>query len=337
MAATALPVPAHKRPAPEEACAADAGKKKKRPRFELELEDINDYVMLEEVGEGASAVVAKARDSRTGETVAIKWIRGHEADDDDGGLRRAVLREAGCLAAGHGHPGVVRIRSVATDDDTGDMYIVTELAAGGSLRGRLAARGRPFSEDEARRAMRQLLGAAERLHAAGTIHCDINPDNILVGGGGDLKLCGFGSATTPAARCAGRRMCVNDKKKKPVGTLQYSAVEQLIRFSHHGPEADAWALGCVMAELLAGEPLFTAGTEDDMITEVVDLRDDFVTMGVEAFDGTALDHVSVAGREVLAGLLAYDSEDRLTAADALKHRWFAEEGVEVKPPAVEEE
>ncbi|CAN6244079.1 unnamed protein product [Urochloa humidicola] len=322
MATAALPVPAHKRPAPDDACLADAGKKK---RARYEFEDINDYKMLEEIGEGASGVVAKARHRRTGETVAVKWIRGHEDNDDGLG---AVLREAGCLAAGLGHAGIVQIKSVATNEDTGDMYIVTEHVAGASLRSHLATRG-AFSGEETRCAMRQLLGAAEKLHATGTIHRDINPNNIVVGaaGDGDLKLCGFASAT-PARRVG--RMC-NDEKA--VGTLQYSALEQLIKFSHHGPEADVWALGCVMAELLAGEHLFTATTEDDMITEAVDLRDDFVTMGVEAFDGTALDHLSVAGREVLAGLLAYDSEDRLTAAEALKHRWFAED-MQEKPPAL---
>ncbi|CAO2184328.1 unnamed protein product [Urochloa humidicola] len=326
MAAAALLVPAHKRPAPDEICLADAGKEKRaRYEFEFELEDINDYEMLEEIGEGASGVVAKARDRRTGEIVAVKWIRGHAANDD--GLC-AVGREAGCLAAGLGHPGIVQIKSVATDEDSGDLYIVTDYVAGGSLSGRFATRG-AFSEDEARGAMRQLLGAAEKLHATGTIHRDINPDNILVGGAadGDLKLCGFGSAT-PVRRVG--RICDNEK---PVGTLQYSALEQLIRFSHHGPEADVWALGCVMAELLAGKPLFTATTEDGMITEVVDLRDDFVTMGVEAFDGTALDHLSLPGRELLVGLLAYHSEDRPSAAEALKHRWLTEEDVEATPPA----
>lgn len=67
----------------------------------------------------------------------------------------------------------------------------------------------------------------------------------------------------------------------------------------------------------------------------MDLRDDVVTMGVEAFDGMV--ELLAAGREVLAGLLAFHSEERLAAADALKHqslkhRWFAEEDVEAKIP-----
>ncbi|CAL5058606.1 unnamed protein product [Urochloa decumbens] len=316
----ALPVTARKRPAPEEARRADATKKK-RARYDYEFDDINEYEMLEEIGKGAFGVVAKARDRRTGETVAVKRIRGGlEADGDNDGapvasLLPAVVREAGCLAACRGHPGIVQIKTVAAGGD--DLYIVMELVPdAATLRSELATRGRPFSEDETRDVMRQLLGAVDKLRATGTIHRDINPDNILVTADGELKLCGFG-CVTPARRVG----C----PEKPVGTLQYCAPEQMFGLRRYGPKVDVWALGCVMAELLSGEPLFTGTTEDDMFTEVVDLRDDFITMGVEAFDGTALDHLSMAGREVLASLLAFDLEDRLTAADALKHRWFTEE------------
>ncbi|CAL5083795.1 unnamed protein product [Urochloa decumbens] len=328
----ALPVTArNKRPAREEAHRADAGKKK---RARYEFDDINEYEMLKEIGEGAFGVVAKARDHRTGETVAVKWIRGGlEGNSDGSGLLPAVVREAGCLAACRGHPGIVQIKTVAAGEDTAgnDLYIVMELFAGGAtLRSELATRGRPFSEDEARDAMKQLLEAAEKLHATGTIHRDINPDNILAAAGGELKLCGFGCAT-PARRVG----C----PEKPVGMLQYCAPEQLFGLSCYGPEADVWTLGCVMAELLAGEALFTATEEDYMIAERINMRDDIVSMGVEAFDETMLDHVSVAGRELLAGLLAFHSDERLTAAEALEHRWFTgeeDEEVQEDPPAAVE-
>jgi cell division cycle 2-like protein len=179
--------------------------------------------------------------------------------------------------------------------------------------------------------MRQLLGAAAKLHAAGLIHRNMTPDNILVGPDGALKVCGFGCAIP--ARCV-RKLC----PEKPAWTLQYCAVEQLMGWWPYGPKVDVWALGCVMAELLTGEPLFTATTEEEMIEQAEEVHDEF-NMGVEcAFEDTM--DLSLAGREVLAGLLAFDSNDRLTAADALKHRWFTEvDVVQVKPPAaaVEEE
>ena len=322
MAAALMPA-ARKRPAPDKAGSpADAGKKKKRARHQ-QFENIDDYEMLEEIGEGIFGVVAKARDHRTGATVAVKWIRGGEFDQDGAPNLAAVVREASFLATCRGHPGIVQIKNVAKSEETGDLYIVMELA-GPSLRSRLE--GRPFSEDETRDSMRQLLRAVEKLHATGTIHRDINPDNILVGADGALKICGFGCAT-PA-----RRVGKTFLEKLQGTTMQYRPSEQLIFSQYYGPEGDIYALGCVMFELLTGEPLFTATTEDDMIEQTLDLRDDIVTMGVEAFDDV-MDHLSLAGREVLAGLLSYDSWERPTAADALKHRWFTEE---TKPPAAVE-
>jgi len=134
MAAAVAPA-ARKRPAPDEASSpADACKKKKRARYQFE--NIDDYEMLEELGEGIFGVVAKARDRRTGATVAGKWIRGGEFDGASAPNLPAVVREAGCLAACRGHPGIVQIKNVAKSEETGDLYIVMELA-GPSLRSRL--------------------------------------------------------------------------------------------------------------------------------------------------------------------------------------------------------
>lgn len=119
------------------------------------------------------------------------------------------------------------------------------------------------------------------------------------------------------------------------GAFRYRSPEQLLGFRCHEPEVDVWALGCVMAELLTGAPLFTAATEDDVITQTVELHDEIVAMEEEAFD--SMMDLSLAGREVLVGLLAFHYAERLTAAAALEHRWFTEEDVEAKPAAVKVE
>jgi cell division cycle 2-like protein len=97
----------------------------------------------------------------------------------------------------------------------------------------------------------------------------------------------------------------------------------------YGAAVDMWALGCVMAELLTGQPLFEADTEEDVLGQITDLRDEFAEIGLQAFD--VLPELSQAGREVLAGLLRFDPGERLTAADALDHPWFKED---VKAPGV---
>jgi len=275
--------------------------------------------MLEEFGP-SDPVVAEARDRHTGETVAVKRVRPSEGDDGAASLCAAV-REASCLDACLGHPSILQLKGMASDDKTGDLFIVTEQLLGGGAGTLRSLLTRPFSEHETRALMRQLLGAAEAMHGAGVTHRDINPDNILVGAGGALKICGFRCAIMPTERFLG-------EPHPPMGTMRYCSPHQLNGLRCYCPAEDVWALGCVMAELLAGAPLFTADAQEDLLDETVKLTDDLVEFGAEAeaFDGV-LEEVLLAGRELLAGLLAFDSSERPTAADALKHRWFAENDV----------
>ncbi|PVH31766.1 hypothetical protein PAHAL_9G226400 [Panicum hallii] len=90
-----------------------------------------------------------------------------------------------------------------------------------------------------------------------------------------------------------------------------------------------WALGCVMTELLIGEPLFRdAETEDVVLHRARDLE-----YAMESTDLAFEDmpELSEAGREVLRGLLSFKAEKRLTAAEALAHRWFDEEDAPLSP------
>jgi cell division cycle 2-like protein len=133
--------------------------------------------MLEEFRPSDDPAIAEARDRSMGETVAVKWLRPSEGDDGAASLC-AVVREARCLDACLGHPSILQLKGMASDDKTGDLFIVTEplFGSGGggasTLRSRLT---RPFSEAETRVLMRQLLGAAETMHGAGVTHRDINP------------------------------------------------------------------------------------------------------------------------------------------------------------------
>ncbi|KAL6629422.1 hypothetical protein ACP70R_029187 [Stipagrostis hirtigluma subsp. patula] len=305
-----------KRPAPDGA-GPSAGCENTRPR-PYRFSTIDEYDTPEELGEGAFSIVTKARHRPTGDVVAVKWIHG---DDEDACDRAAVLHEVVCLAACHGHPSILQIKGVAVNKDAGHLFLVTEFV-GPSLRQRLT---RPFSEDETRAFMRQLLGAAETLHDAGIIHRNITPENILVGPDGTPKICGFGAAMQTAKP---KRRCGLEKRVDH--TMRYCSPEQHIGMCHYTPAVDVWALGCVMAELLAGKPLFEFDTEDDVFEEILYLRDQLVAEDLEVFDDY-LPELSQAGRELLAGLLSFEDDERLTAAEALKHPWFAEDA---KLPAI---
>ncbi|CAN6197585.1 unnamed protein product [Urochloa humidicola] len=317
--AAATAAATRKRLAPGTGTAAGGSK-----RARITLGSIHDYEKLEVLGEGSFGVVFKARHRGTGEAVAVKRARGASS----GGCLRAVLREAGCLAACRGHPSVVALRDVVEDPATGHAFLVMEFV-GASLRFLLLQHRRlspaplspPFTEAEARSVMRQLLRGVERIHAAGIIHRDIKPDNILVSpGAAAVKICDMGLAT-PARAAVGY-------PERRVGTLRYRSPEQLAGRRDYGPGVDVWALGCVMAELLTGELMFDVGTEDAMLAAVTDLGRALAEKGLGAFDDCpafrGVPEMSRGAREVLAGLLAVDPGDRLTAAAALRHPWFAE-------------
>ncbi|CAD6225940.1 unnamed protein product [Miscanthus lutarioriparius] len=303
-----------------------AGRKSKQARM-ITLGSIGDYETQEAIGAGSFGVVVKARHRGTGEAVAIKCAR--KAPNSNSYLRR-ILREAGCMAACRGHPSVVGIRDVVVDAATGDAFLVMELVGGGSLLRlqRTRARAR-FSEGETRAFMRQLLRGAERMHGAGIIHRDIKPGNILVSGAGALKICDLGLATPAARRAEGTAAYAYPYPERRVGTLLYRSPEQLAGRRDYGPGVDVWALGCVMAELLTGRLMFDEETEDGMVARVTELEHALAERRLQAFDDwptfQGLPHLSRGAREVLAGLLAVQPRDRLTAAAALQHPWFAEE------------
>lgn len=302
-----MPTATRKRPAAGQEPRVHGGQK---PRYAFGR--ISDYEKLEVLGEGTYGQVFKARDRRTGKKVAVKWVRGNGAGGHGPPDFRAITREAGCLAACRGHPSIVEILDVATDAETGDVFLVMELVTGSvTLRESLS---RPLTEDVTRLMMQQLLDAAKKIHGAGVIHRDIKPENVLVGIFGGLKVSDFGSAMRAKPAGVPYEECC-------VGTLIYTSPEQLEGNRYYGQAVDMWALGCVMAELLAGETLFVAETEEDLVAEMYKLRDQISSTG--KIDLEFLEELSEAGREVLTGLLAFNPDERITAAEALEYRWFS--------------
>ncbi|WVZ59821.1 hypothetical protein U9M48_009916, partial [Paspalum notatum var. saurae] len=316
-----------------------------RKRRRIAVGPADDYVELSPLGHGAFGAVLKARHVATGQDVAIKRLRP-DADPSDV-FREACFLEDAC-ATGGGNPFVVGFRGVVRDFDqhptTSEHRLVMEFV-GPSLSDVLRRHRAPTPMPEAsvRAAMRQLLAGAATLHAAGIVHRDIKPQNVLVDEArGVLKLCDFGIAMRAS----------DPPPRDHVGTLWYKAPEMLLKKpDYDGARVDAWALGCVMAEIVSGDgrPLFGEGLlcEDQLIsvlrvlgvpgdgdewpwfsstpfaTEVMPQLDVLRRCGRsrlrELFPETKL---SEEGFQVLSGLLTCNPEKRLTAADALKHPWF---------------
>ena len=198
------------------------------------------------IGDGAMGSVFRA-EAPDGRAVALKLLLPALARDDR--FRRRFLRESR-IAAGLRHPYVVPV--VASGEADGSLYLVMEHVDGPDLRAVLRREGR-LEPDRALELLGKVADALDAAHAAGLIHRDVKPANILIDGDRAV-VCDFGLArhvSTVESLTADRGF---------VGTVDYVAPEQI-----EGKEIDArvdvYALGCVLYECLTGERPFARDTE----------------------------------------------------------------------------
>jgi eukaryotic-like serine/threonine-protein kinase len=209
------------------------------------------YRLLEPAGTGGSAEVWRALDEATGEIVAVKRL--HPMVFADERARRRLQREFDALRA-LDEPHVVRVRDLRIGER--EAALVLEFVDGPSLTERLAgqAPGHPAVDPPtAARIVSDVAAALAAAHAAGIVHRDVTPGNILLDAGGMAHLTDFGiahaSADATAVTATGQLM----------GTLRYLAPEQL-RGGASTPASDLHGLAAVAYELVAGRPAYDATT-----------------------------------------------------------------------------
>ncbi|MEU2908826.1 protein kinase domain-containing protein [Streptomyces massasporeus] len=205
------------------------------------------YRLEERLGRGGMSVVWRATDRLLGRSVAVKELPHDETLSAAQARRQRdrTLREARAVAQLN-HPHIIVVHDIVEDDER--PYIVMELIEGGSLADRLAHQG-PVDAAEAARIGIALLGALGAAHAAGVLHRDLKPDNVLLETGTDrVVLTDFGIAQvagTPTLTESGSF----------VGSPEYTAPERMSG-ARTGPESDLWSLGALLCAALSGETPF---------------------------------------------------------------------------------
>jgi predicted Ser/Thr protein kinase len=205
-----------------------------------------DYDRLEYLDRGGMGVVYKARDLRTGRTVAIKLMGGVALNHDR--LRARFLTEGKALAR-LSHPGVVQVYEVGEVEGT--PFIAMEYVPGGSLAKRIRASDRPSPTDAAKM-MAEVASAVAAAHDKNILHRDLKPGNILLTEAGRPKLSDFGLAALidETARMTNTGALL--------GTPAFMSPEQAAgQFGEVGPRSDVYGLGATLYDVLTGKPPFT--------------------------------------------------------------------------------
>jgi serine/threonine protein kinase len=217
------------------------------------------YRLLDTIGSGAMGIVWQARDERLDRTVAIKQLmmRAGLSESQTADARRRAMRE-GRIAARLQHRNAIALFDVAEHD--GDPCLIMEYLPSRSLSGLLADRGGTLSPQEAAKIGEQVATALTAAHAAGIVHRDVKPANILIDDTGQVKITDFG-----ISRSTDDGTMTQSSVGMLAGTPAYLAPE-VARGQDPTRASDVFSLGATLYHAIEGSPPY--GFKDNPLAQL---------------------------------------------------------------------
>jgi len=280
---------------------------------------------IEKIGEGTYGKVYKAKDKDTGRVVALKKIR---LETESEGVPSTAIREISLLKE-LDHPNILRLLDVVYTNKklflvfeylNKDLQKFMEERAPGGLRLTLA-----------KSYLWQLLQGIAYCHSHRVLHRDLKPQNLLIDIEGNIKLADFG-----LARAFGVPVRTYTHE---VVTLWYRAPEILLGCRFYSTPVDVWSIGCIFAEMLNRRALFPGDSEIDQLFRIfrtLGTPDDAVWPGVSSLPdykpsfprwksqniNNVVPNLTPDGQDLLLKLLRYEPGSRISAKQALGHKFF---------------
>ncbi|KAG7571433.1 hypothetical protein FFLO_00616 [Filobasidium floriforme] len=228
-----------------------------------------DYQVMTVIGEGAYGVVVRAVHRASGREVAIKKI----SPFDHVLFALRTLRELKLLKyfseqqVSENLITILDICKPKSFDEFKEVYVVQELLETDLHR---VIRTQDLSDDHCQYFVYQTCRALKALHSAEIVHRDLKPSNLLLNANCDLKVCDFGLArSTQTALPSGSSG--NGYMTEYVATRWYRAPEVMLSFKQYTKSIDVWSIGCILAEMLNGKPLFPGKDYHHQLSLILDV------------------------------------------------------------------
>ncbi|XP_058440052.1 serine/threonine-protein kinase PLK4 isoform X4 [Marmota monax] len=258
---------------------------------------IEDFKVGNLLGKGSFAGVYRAESIHTGLEVAIKMI--DKKAMYKAGMVQRVQNEVK-IHCQLKHPSILELYNYFEDNNY--VYLVLEMCHNGEMNRYLKNRMKPFSENEARHFMHQIITGMLYLHSHGILHRDLTLSNLLLTRNMNIKIADFGLAT--------QLTMPHEKHYTLCGTPNYISPEIATR-SAHGLESDVWSLGCMFYTLLIGRPPFDTDTVKNTLNKVVLADYEMPTF------------LSREAKDLIHQLLRRNPADRLSLSSILDHPFMS--------------